>query len=148
MLPSNKIFLAEHVIKKFRSRIEFWKTMAINQSTCFFGFEKKEKCCTPKYNYAIWDHFTLLFVASTTKKLYFELDFYIYQEFYQLYFAKCDAEKENGNIKLSHPKNCFAKLLKQSNYSIFKPWRDQCDMCVSHKAGNLSDQDCKNARKI
>lgn len=85
------------------------------------------------------------YCRKDTKKLYFESDFSTYQEIYQLYVAECDSKKENGNMKLSYP--IFAELLKESNYSIFKPRKDQCDMCMSHKAGNLSDEDYKKHRQ-
>ena len=42
-------------------------------------------------------------------------------------------------MKLSYP--IFAELIKESNRLIFKPKKDQCNSCVSHKTYNGSDED-------
>ena len=45
----------------------------------------------------------------------------------------------------------FNKVLKESNYSLFKPKKDECDQCVAFKTGNLEksiyDQHRKNIER-
>ena len=37
--------------------------------------------------------------------------------------------------------------LKERNYSIFQPRNDQCDLCVSYKANNISKNKFDSDRK-
>ncbi|XP_050322620.1 uncharacterized protein LOC126754569 [Bactrocera neohumeralis] len=78
------------------------------------------------------------YCRKDSKKFYFESDFSSYQEIYKLYVNECESEKENGRLKLSYP--IFTQLIKELNYYIFKPRKDQCNLCVSHKVNNVSDE--------
>ncbi|KAI8116311.1 hypothetical protein CVS40_11589 [Lucilia cuprina] len=73
-----------------------------------------------------------------SKKIYFEADFISYKEIYDLYLASCNENNENEIGSVSFPN--FMKLFKISNYALFKPRNDQCDLCLSYKANNLSKQ--------
>lgn len=85
------------------------------------------------------------YCRKDSKKLYFESDFSTNQEIYKLYVEDCESKKENEDLKLSYP--IFAEIMKQSNYSIYRPKKDQCNLCVSHKAKNVSDEDYEEHRK-
>lgn len=85
------------------------------------------------------------YCRKRTKKLYFEGEFSSYQEMYKLYMDKCASDKENVSKKLSFP--VFANMIKESNYSIFKPKNDECDICISYKVNNLSEECYKRHRE-
>lgn len=74
------------------------------------------------------------YCRQQTKKLYFEASFASYNEIYKLYVDECESEKENANA-VSYP--IFVKLVKDLNYSIFHPKKDECDFCVSYKVNNI-----------
>lgn len=73
------------------------------------------------------------YCRSTTGKMYLETVFRLYSEVFQLYKKEVDP-----NFTTSI--NVFLNEMKKSNIDIFHPRKDQCDLCFSHKMGNLTDE--------
>lgn len=85
------------------------------------------------------------YCRKRTKKLYFEANFTSCNEIYKIYVDECSSNKENVLKSLSYP--VFAEIIKESNLSIFKPKNDECDICVSYKAKNISEADYEKHRE-
>lgn len=85
------------------------------------------------------------YCRKRTKKLYFEHPFTSQQEIYKLYVDKCASCNESAIKRLSYP--VFANIMKKCNYSIFKPRKDECDICISYKAKNVSDENYNKHRE-
>lgn len=66
-----------------------------------------------------------------TEKEYFETEHRTLIDLYNQYVAVC---LEENSIPLSFP--VFSGTLKNLNFSLFKPRKDQCDACIAHKVGN------------
>ncbi len=76
------------------------------------------------------------YCRASSSKLYLEPIVDTKVKLYQLY---CDTCKEKGKTPLSHA--LVEEEVKKMNLSLFKPKKDQCDTCVSHEAGNITDED-------
>lgn len=59
-------------------------------------------------------------------------------EVYRAYLKYCEDEKVKEK-----PYKCmrFNKIMDELKIKIFKPKKDQCDACVAHKSGNMSDDE-------
>lgn len=73
------------------------------------------------------------YCRKDTEKEYFETEHRTLIDLYKQYVAVCEEEK---SLQLSFP--VFSGTLKNLNFSLFKPRKDQCDICVAHKVGNVS----------
>lgn len=82
------------------------------------------------------------YCRKDSDKLYFQTEHRTVTELYKDYEHFCGQKKSR---KLSIP--VFTKMMKELNFSIFKPRKDQCDTCYSYKVGNLSEIDFKRHRE-
>lgn len=76
-----------------------------------------------------------------SRKLYFQCDFQSKIELYRDYKRYC---RESNSEPFS--KFPFLKTLKDRNYSLFKPKKDECDICVQFKTGNLEQNSYEKHR--
>ena len=81
------------------------------------------------------------YCRSTSTRLYLEPVITTKNQLYQLYTEKC---KQEGRKPLSMRILC--EELDKMNISIFHPRKDQCDTCVAHDAGNISDTEYEKHR--
>lgn len=79
-----------------------------------------------------------------SRKLYFENVFSSYKHIYEFYLSECETNVENKDMKLSY--YVVVQTTKKLNYSIFKPKKDECDVCVDDPSGfiyfktNITDE--------
>lgn len=73
------------------------------------------------------------YCRKDTEKEYFETTHQTLTDLYQQYVEVC---KQNDSLPLSFP--VFSGTLKNLNFCIFKPRKDQCDQCIRYKTGNVS----------
>lgn len=73
------------------------------------------------------------YCRSTTSKLYLETIFQSYKEVYDVY-KKDEPESAVGY-------DVFLKEMKNANIDVYHPRKDQCDLCFSHKLGNVEQRD-------
>lgn len=71
--------------------------------------------------------------ASSTK-LYLEPVVQNKSKLYKLYCDKCNEQQEEHVSRW-----LFDQIFMEKNLSIFLPKKDQCDVCCSHKVGNISE---------
>ena len=72
------------------------------------------------------------YCRQSTTKVFLQSDFKTMNEVYKLYVEKCE---DQGMNPLSMKP--FAKIFNENNLSIFKPKKDQCDVCVGFETGNV-----------
>ncbi|KAG4073204.1 hypothetical protein HA402_013469 [Bradysia odoriphaga] len=82
------------------------------------------------------------YCRKDTDKEYFETEHRTLIDLYKQYVAVC---KEENTVQLSFP--VFSGTLKNLNFSLFKPRKDQCDTCSAHKVGNVSIDEYDAHRK-
>nr|CAH7736180.1 unnamed protein product [Callosobruchus chinensis] len=75
------------------------------------------------------------YCRKDTKKLYLEADFGSKSNLYRVYKNHCE---ENGKVALSS--FVFSEIFEEMNLALFCPKKDQCNTCVSHKAGNVDQK--------
>lgn len=73
------------------------------------------------------------YCRKDTEKEYFETTHQTLTDLYKQYADLC---KQDDSLPLSFP--VFSGTLKNLNFCIFKPRKDQCDQCIGYKTGNLS----------
>lgn len=75
------------------------------------------------------------YCRQRTDKIYLETSFTSYSEIHREYAAKCRASgrKELG-IKV------FCEVFRQQNLALHQPRKDQCDLCVGYKEGNVEEE--------
>lgn len=72
---------------------------------------------------------------QNSSKLYLEPIFQTIQDVYQLYCTKC---KDEDIDAVSRRK--FREVMESENISLFQLKKDQCNMCKSHEAKNITDE--------
>jgi hypothetical protein len=73
------------------------------------------------------------YCRATTSRMYVESTFRSISHMYSIY---AEYAKNRGEIPLC--RQLFANILEDKKVSIHVPRKDQCDLCCSHKAGNVS----------
>lgn len=71
------------------------------------------------------------YCRKDTGKEYFETTHQTLIDLYKQYVETCKQEK---SLQLSFP--VFSGTLKNLNFCLFKPRKDQCDICMEYKTGN------------
>ncbi|XP_031338517.1 uncharacterized protein LOC116167318 [Photinus pyralis] len=74
------------------------------------------------------------YCRSSTSKLYLEPTFQSKAELYREYQRYCATKNEN-----SCSQQLFNEEIKKQKIGIFRPRKDQCDVCISHKLGNIDE---------
>ena len=76
------------------------------------------------------------YCRKSTNKLYLEQSIKSMNDLHRIYVEKCNAENQKPlGIKLLRDE--FNKM----SLALFQPKKDQCDICVAHNTGNLSDEE-------
>lgn len=111
------------IIKKKRSTSSFVKGIE-NQKTYLRSFLD----LLPKMD----SHYC----RKDSKKKYFEYPFKTKAEIYKIYTEKCN-EEEKAPLSIF----TFNQIFDELNLSLFKPRKDQCDICCQYKVNQLSEED-------
>lgn len=74
------------------------------------------------------------YCRSSTSKLYLEPTFQSKAELYREYQSYCSQKNEK-----SCSQQLFNEEIKKLKIGIFRPRKDQCDVCISHKLGNIDE---------
>ena len=82
------------------------------------------------------------YCRSSTTKMYLEPIIESKAKLYKLYCDKCRA---NGKTPLCQ--TILDEEFDNMNLSLFRPKKDQCDTCVSHEAGNITDEEWNRHRE-
>ena len=82
------------------------------------------------------------YCRKDTDKEYFETEHQTLIDLYKQYVEVC---KNESSIPLSFP--VFSGTLKNLDFCLFKPRKDQCDTCSAYKVGNLNIDEFKMHRK-
>lgn len=72
----------------------------------------------------------------STKRVYVDQDFVSKSHMHRIYIEWCKGQKETAVMRKK-----FCEVLQEQNISIFKPRKDQCDLCVGFKEGNVADEE-------
>ncbi|VEN42000.1 unnamed protein product [Callosobruchus maculatus] len=76
------------------------------------------------------------YCRQRSAKVYLEYNFSSKANLYRVYVNKC----EESNIE--HVSYCtFSNTFENLNLPLFSPKKDQCNICVAHKAGNIPESD-------
>ncbi|KAJ4427836.1 hypothetical protein ANN_25615 [Periplaneta americana] len=59
-------------------------------------------------------------------------------ELYRVFKEECNSY---NNIQPVAGRDLFVQLIKEHNIALFKPKKDECDLCLSYKLHNVSDDD-------
>ncbi|KAJ4430834.1 hypothetical protein ANN_19425 [Periplaneta americana] len=78
------------------------------------------------------------YCRSSISKLYLEPHFSSFSELYRVFKEECNSY---NNIQPVAGRDLFVKLIKEHNIALFKPKKDECDLCLSYKLHNVSDDD-------
>ncbi|CAG9763518.1 unnamed protein product [Ceutorhynchus assimilis] len=76
------------------------------------------------------------YCRKDTDKLYLEQNFQSFAQLHRVYEIKC---QENEKKPLSA--KTLTKMAEEMNLALFRPRKDQCDICFKYKNGNLSEMD-------
>lgn len=76
------------------------------------------------------------YCRKDTEKEYFETTHQTIIDLYNKYAEVC---KQENSLQLSFP--VFSGTLKNLNFCLFKPRKDQCDTCIAYKAGNITTEE-------
>ena len=76
------------------------------------------------------------YCRKDTNKMYLEQSFTTITELYNLYV---NAAKESNQTAMSQ--NSLTKLLKKKNISLYKPKKDECDICCQYNEKKLTEED-------
>ncbi|KAK6177541.1 hypothetical protein SNE40_015624 [Patella caerulea] len=76
------------------------------------------------------------YCRATTTKQYLEPLFTSFSELHRVYLQDCEVQG-----KLAVSRKVLIKLFDEMNLSLFHPKKDQCDICVGHGTGNVTDGD-------
>lgn len=82
------------------------------------------------------------YCRSSTNKTYIQPQFRSLNDLYSAYVKHC---KENNVAYSSVTK--MKKFFREQNYSLFSPKKDQCDICTSHKTGNINEEEFQKHQK-
>lgn len=77
------------------------------------------------------------YCRSSSSRIYVDDALQSYSKIHKEYLKWCE-EKDLPSVQI---KKKFGEILEEQKISIFKPRKDQCDTCVAHKEGNLSEED-------
>jgi len=76
------------------------------------------------------------YCRKRTNRLYLEGPFESKQQLYSLYV------QEAKHVKYTPvSRACFNKFIKSKKFSIFKPRKDQCDLCCSYKTNQVTENE-------
>lgn len=75
------------------------------------------------------------YCRKNSSKLYLEPNWTSKQELYREY---CRWSEERNVTTMSIAK--FLNVFEEQNLSLFKPKKDECDICVGHRTGNVSEE--------
>lgn len=78
-----------------------------------------------------------------SKRLYLEGPFDTKQEVYDLYAKHCN---EKNMRPLS--KSFLFEFLEENNFAIYKPRKDQCDLCTSYKMKQITEEEYQNHKNM
>ena len=76
------------------------------------------------------------YCRASTSKLYLEPMWQSHSALYKEYVANC-----RRSNKRAMSRSIFSSVFENMNLSLYSPKKDQCDICVMHKLGHLSDVD-------
>ena len=76
------------------------------------------------------------YCRASSKKVYVESAFQSYNKMYKVY-----AEYARERSKNPVSRQVFTEILINSNIEIHHPHKNQCDTCVGHDTGNVSEED-------
>lgn len=76
------------------------------------------------------------YCRQSTAKMYLEPIFHTVADLYKVYNEKC---KERAVKAMG--RTVFTEVVKEMNIGLFQPRKDQCDICCSFEAGNLSTEE-------
>lgn len=74
------------------------------------------------------------YCRANSSRIYVEESFESFSHMHLVYTSWC----QTNNVDAVKRKK-FQEILKEKKISIFKPRKDQCDICVGHKQGNIPD---------
>lgn len=75
------------------------------------------------------------YCRSSTSKLYLEPTFQSKLELYREYSRYCEV-----NDQRPFTEKVLMDALKENNIKLYRPRKDQCDICIGHNLGNISDE--------
>ena len=76
-------------------------------------------------------------------KLYLQCDFKSKSEIYSLYKERCSDDGIQSPLSMT----VFTEIFQEQNLALFKPRKDQCDICYSYKLGQVN-QDLYNNHMV
>lgn len=78
------------------------------------------------------------YCRKDSQKLYLEQSFANITELYGAYAKYC---KESNNENIIMCQNSLTKMVKQLNIALYKPKKDECDICCQYKEKNLTEEE-------
>jgi hypothetical protein len=79
------------------------------------------------------------YCRSTSSKVYLEPVFTSFADLYRVYSEHC-VEKEQSRVG----RLVLQRIFDQMNLSLFKPKKDQCDVCVGYETKNVNEEEYTN----
>lgn len=76
------------------------------------------------------------YCRQSTEKMYLEPTFRSFADLYRVYSERCTEE----GMKVMG-RTVFMDVFREMNLGLFQPRKDQCDICCSFEAGNVSESD-------
>lgn len=76
------------------------------------------------------------YCRQMSTKLYLEPGIQSVSQLYDLYKEKCKEENKETVSRYT-----FDNILSDMNIGLFRPKKDECDLCVGYRTGNINEQD-------
>lgn len=76
------------------------------------------------------------YCRKSTSRLYFEPYIKSISQLYNMYLIKCNEEN-----KQSVSRKVFTEVYNETNFSVYHPKKDQCDICCSYQTKNIGENE-------
>lgn len=136
-----KMFLSTLGVKEWTVRENSRKEFGMHVADAEKSIELRKRHCTKEKKKVLTKFLEILpkmpshYCRASTTKLYLEPVFQSKMDLYREYKKYCEKQGHQ-----SFSEKILMDTLKEKNVKLYRPRKDQCDVCIGHKLGNVADE--------